>query len=175
MLWYSLENWEQFATQPKFSKFGSKNKKGPKQSQIEPDRALARSGWMRFDVHQPTICGTLKKKTSIRYYRKKRAPKRTSKQKPLVCAKCTKLASIFRKKQVVIDDESYFGLNNIELAGNAGFYSSNVEAIQKEAKLKRVKKFEPKIDGLGGHLSQGRTKALHRSLRSSNQPRCVHR
>lgn len=99
----------------------------------------------RFQVHQATICRTLKNKTSIRYYKKKRAPKRTPEQKSVARAKCTKLASIFRKKQVVIDDESYFGLSNFELAGNAGFYSSNLKATPKEVQLKRVEKFEPKL------------------------------
>jgi hypothetical protein len=90
-----------------------------------------------FGVSQSTICKTIKYKTSIRYYHKKRAPKRTVQQKAVARAKCTKLTKLFRKKHVVIDDESYFGLSNFEIAGNAGFYSSDVEKTPKEIQLKR--------------------------------------
>jgi hypothetical protein len=55
------------------------------------------------------------------------------------------LVSIFRKKFVIIDDESYFHLSNTELSGNAGYYSSDCEATPNEVKLKRKGKYEPKL------------------------------
>ena len=73
-----------------------------------------------FDCSQPHICKKIKNKTNIRY-RKKRAPKRTSVQKAAIRPKCRKLSIIFRKKAIIMDDESYFGLSNTELSGNAGF------------------------------------------------------
>lgn len=99
----------------------------------------------QFEVHQSTISRTIKHKTSIRYYKKKTAPKRTPLQMMTSRKKCSKLTKIFRKKQIIIDDESYFGLSNYKLSINAGFYSSNLDATSKDIKLKRKEKFEPKL------------------------------
>ena len=108
-------------------------------------RALAKV----LEVSQSTICRTMKDKTKIRFYKKQKAPKRTYQQKAVVRPKCSHLVKIFRKKQVVIDDESYFNSSSItsnnDLSGNAGFYSSNIDATPNEVKLKRVAKFEPKL------------------------------
>lgn len=98
-----------------------------------------------FGVSQPTICRTIKKKTNIRYYKKKKAPKRTDRQKAVVRPFCARLVRVFRKKKIIIDDESYFGLSNYELSGNAGFYSSNIDTTPIEVKIKRKEKFEPKL------------------------------
>ena len=98
-----------------------------------------------FDVHQSTIYRTIKQKTSIRYRKKIKAPKRTPQQTAVARSKCYQLANLFRKKVVVIDDESYFRLSNCDLSGNAGFYSSNVDTTPNEVKLKRVAKFELKL------------------------------
>ena len=56
-------------------------------------RALAR----RFEVCQQYISRVIQTKTTIRYWKKRRAPKRTSAQKAAIRPKCRKLASIFRK------------------------------------------------------------------------------
>ncbi len=61
-----------------------------------------------FGCHQSYVCRTIKRKTSIRYRKKGSAPGRTPQQKFAVRPKCSKLATIFRKKKVVIDDESFF-------------------------------------------------------------------
>lgn len=98
-----------------------------------------------FGVTQSAISQTINNKTNIRYYKKKTAPKRTEEQKQAIRPKCTKLTNVFRKKQIIIDDESYFGLSNYQLSGNAGFYSSNVEATSTEVTLKRKAKFESKL------------------------------
>ena len=94
-----------------------------------------------FDVHQSTIYRTIKQKTSIRYREKIKAPKRTPQQTAVARSKCYQLANLFRKKVVVIDDESYFRLSNCDLSGNAGFYLSNVDTMPNEVKLKSVAKF----------------------------------
>lgn len=104
-------------------------------------RSLAK----KFNVNQSYICKTIKQKTIIRYHKKIKAPKRTPEQQSLVRPKCSKLVEIFRKKQVIIDDESYFGLSNCNISGNSGFYSSDVTTTPNDVKLKRKQKFEQKL------------------------------
>jgi transcriptional regulator with XRE-family HTH domain len=98
-----------------------------------------------FNVSPSYICKTLKKKTNIRYRKKIKVPKRTDQQKAVLRSKCTKLSAIFRGKEVVIDDESYFRLSNSDLSGNAGFYTSDTKQTPDSVKLKRVAKYEQKL------------------------------
>ena len=55
-----------------------------------------------------------------------------------MCSKCLK--QLFRKeiiiRIVIINDESYFGLNNAELSSNSGPYCSNPDKTKFEIKLK---------------------------------------
>jgi len=44
-----------------------------------------------------------------------------------------------------MDDESYFGLSNTEISGNAGFYTSDPDLTKDEVKTKRKSKFEKKL------------------------------
>ena len=62
-----------------------------------------------------------------------------------VCPKCRNLVALFRKKIVIIVDESYFPLSNINLSGNAGCYTSDPDATPNDVKLKRKRKHEPKL------------------------------
>ena len=78
-------------------------------------------------------------------FQKTKTPKRTLAQKAAVRSKCRKLVSIFRKKVVIIDDKSYFYLSNTNISGNAGFYSSDINAASNDVRLKRKDKFEPKL------------------------------
>ena len=91
----------------------------------------------KFNVNQSHICRTIKQKTIIRYHKKIKAPKRTPEQQSLVRPKCSKLVELFRKKQLIIDDESYFGLSNSNISGNSGFYSSDVTATPSDVKFKK--------------------------------------
>ena len=99
----------------------------------------------RFNVSQQYISKIINEKTSIRHRNGTKAPKRTSAQKAAVRPKCRKLIAIFRKKIVIIDDELYFPLSNINLSGNAGYYTSDPDATLNEVKLKRKSKYEPKL------------------------------
>jgi transposase len=98
-----------------------------------------------FEVSQSMICKTLQNETSIEFKKKIRTPSRNPQQKELLRPKCAKLTRLFRGKQVIIDDESYFRLSNSDLSGNSGFYSSDVSTTPNSVKLKRVAKFEPKL------------------------------
>jgi len=104
-------------------------------------RALAKA----FECSLSHVCQTLRKKTSIRYRKKAKAPDRSPAQKSAVRPKCSKLARIFRGKKVIIDDESYFGLTNFQLSGNDGYYTSNPDETPEQVKLKRKAKYEPKL------------------------------
>lgn len=104
-------------------------------------RKLAR----KYNVHHSYIFKILKTKTDIRYRKKIKVPKRSDQQKQAVSKKCRKLTKLFRNKEVVIDDESYFRLNNSELSGNSGFYTSDITQTPDNVKLKRVAKFDQKL------------------------------
>jgi len=99
----------------------------------------------KFDVTQQYINKIIRTKTTIRYRKKVKVPKRTPQQKAAVRPKCHRLAGIFQKKSVVIDDESYFGLSDYALSGNSGYYTSNDNETPDAVKLKRKSKFDPKI------------------------------
>ena len=44
-----------------------------------------------------------------------------------------------------MDDESFFGLSNAELLGNAGYYTPDSNLTSDEEKTKRKSKFEKKL------------------------------
>jgi hypothetical protein len=98
-----------------------------------------------FGCSQSYVCKTLKRKTSIRYRKKIKKPKRLDSQKKAFRPKCLRLTKIFRNKKIIIDDESYFGLSNVQLSGNSGFYTSCVEETPDEVKSDERTKFEPKL------------------------------
>ena len=98
-----------------------------------------------FGCSQHYISETLRDKTNIRYRKKVKKPKRLDSQKSAVLRKCSKLVKLFQGKKIVIDDESYFGLSNFELSGNAGFYSSCIDETPDNVKSKEKSKFEPKL------------------------------
>ena len=77
----------------------------------------------QFGVTQQYISHKLKHKTNIRYRKKIKATKRTPVQAAAVRPKCARLVKIFREKEIIIDDESYFTLTNCNMSGNAGFYT----------------------------------------------------
>lgn len=99
----------------------------------------------KFNITQQYVCQILKEKTDIRYMKKKKVPNRTIAQQTVVRSKCRHLVNLFRGKIVILDDESYFRLSNNDLAANSGFYTSNIDKTPSKIKLKRIRKFEPKL------------------------------
>ena len=99
--------------------------------------------------------------------------KKLKHQKAAVRSKCCRLVLIFRKKIVIIDDESYFYLSNTNISGNAEFYSSDINAASNDVRLKRKDKFEPKkkakITCLDCILYKGILSAVYCSVRPSSQ------
>ena len=103
----------------------------------------------KFNVSQQYISKIINKKTSIGHRKKTKAPKRTTAQEAAVRPKCRKLVlhklvALFRKKLVIIDDESYFPLVNTNLSGNSVYYTSDPDAMSNEVNL-RKRKYEPKL------------------------------
>ena len=99
----------------------------------------------QYGVSQSYISQIINKKTSVRYRKKKKAPKRTAAQKAAIRPKCRALRQLFSKKVIILDDESYFGLSNSELSGNAGFYSSEPDETPYNVKTRETAKFQPKL------------------------------
>lgn len=99
----------------------------------------------KFGVSHSYIDKIINTKTSIEFRKKTRNLKRTEAQKAAVRPKCGRLARIFSKKEVVIDDKSYFKLSNCEFSINAGFYTSDIDKTPVDVKCKRKDKFEPKL------------------------------
>lgn len=99
----------------------------------------------RFNCSQSFISKTIKRKTSIKYRKKKKIPARTESQKERIKPNCRYLYRNFRHVDFILDDESYFTLGNTQLLGNSGFYSSDVCATPSEVKFKTKKKYEEKV------------------------------
>ncbi len=91
-----------------------------------------------FGCHHSYVCRTIQRKTSIRYRKKGYVPGRTPQQKSAVRPKCSALVKIFRKKKVVMDDESFFYLSDFDISGNKGYYASNVDETPDD--IKRTQK-----------------------------------
>ena len=85
----------------------------------------------------------------MKYYKRQYGPHASQKQKAAQKSRLTKLkkrimnASKFH--DIVMDDESYFGLSGFDQPGNQGYYAKNKEQVDIDIKYKRKQKFSPKI------------------------------
>ena len=95
--------------------------------------------------HQSYICKILKKKTNVVCYKKIKKPKMTASQKILAVPKCRKMYEKFKNLDFVMDDESYFTLNNSINSFNKHFYSSNRKKTHESLKYNYQKKFDEKL------------------------------
>lgn len=99
----------------------------------------------KFGCSQQHISETLKRKTTIKYRKKKKIPARTEFQKNEAKKRCGRLYLKFLNSICVMDDESYFTLSNSNVNSNAGFYSSNVASTSVNVKYWTKTKFEKKL------------------------------
>lgn len=109
------------------------------------DSVSIRCAARKFNVSKSYLHRTLKHKTSIKYRKKKKIPKRTETQKYLAKTKCGRLYRKFSKKMFILDDESYFTLSNTTMSGNNGYYASNIKTVRPEVKFRTQSKFEKKV------------------------------
>ena len=72
-------------------------------------------------------------------------PARTDAQKKKARARCNRICPIFKKYQVIIDDESYFTLSHSSINGNRNFYTSDISATPANVKYRPKAKYEQKL------------------------------
>jgi len=93
-----------------------------------------------------TISNILKSlKKPIYCFKRTKIPKRTPLQKLLARPKFRQMYLRYRRHIFVLDDESYFTLDNSALPGNDTFYSSDVNLTPSDVKNWEKPKFEPKL------------------------------
>ena len=98
----------------------------------------------KMKCDQSFICKTLKTKTSIRKRKKIKIPAQTDIQKSNARKLCKRIFRNFRKRNWIIDDESYFTLDNSEISGNNNFYSNDVSSTPNDVKYNPKQNFAPK-------------------------------
>lgn len=100
----------------------------------------------QFGVHQSTISRTLKKRTSVRIFTRRKAPKyRDENQKHRAQSNSWTLYQILKPDvQLILDDEKYFSLNG-DISCNRKYYTTDRSTAPSEVKFKTKMKFEPKL------------------------------
>ena len=107
-------------------------------------RKLART----FEVAQSTINNTIKN-LKISYFKREKVAKSTKLQNMKQKRRCSILRrTVFQarsRKDVIMDDESYFSLSGEIKPGNSGFYSDNKSNTPDNIRYVGVKKFPTKV------------------------------
>ena len=111
----------------------------------QKDGVSLRQAARKFNTVHSHIQKTLKSRTSIRRFKKKKIPKRTEAQKNKAKALCGRLYRLYQEKSIIMDDESYFTLKHSSINGNDGFYSSDVSQAPSGVKFSPKAKFENKL------------------------------
>lgn len=109
------------------------------------DQISYRTAALKFGASWSGTRKALLTKTSIRYRHKKKIPHRNDEQKALAKTKCGRLIRKFPNLAFIEDDESYFTLSHSTVAGNDGYYTSDVSAAPPSVKFTTKKKFESKV------------------------------
>ena len=96
----------------------------------------------KFKVSRLCIRRNLNK-MGLKYYKRRWAPKYTSKQLEEMPGKCRKLtdSEIF----IIMDDENYFSFSGDNIPSNVRFWSCERQRTSSEVKFKSKRKFAPKI------------------------------
>ena len=100
----------------------------------------------QFGEHQSTISRTLKKRTSVEIFTRRKAPKyRDENQKHRAQSNSWTLYKISKADvQLILDDEKYFSLNG-DIACYRKYYTTDRSTAPPEVKFKTKMKFEPKL------------------------------
>ena len=100
----------------------------------------------RFGVNQSAISRNLKKRTSVRVYKRRSAPKYISDdQQKRAKFNCLKLyKKISPNCQLVLDDEKYFTFSG-NFPENNRYYSSDTSSAPENIKFIQKQKFEPHL------------------------------
>ena len=99
-----------------------------------------------FGVHQSMILRTLKKRTSVKIFTRRKAPKyRDENQKHRAQSNSCALYKILKPDvQLILDNENYFSLNR-DISCNRKYYTTDRSTAPPEVKFKTKMKFEPKL------------------------------
>ena len=88
----------------------------------------------------------MKRRTKVRIYKRTKAPKYSKSQWERVRKNCGQLyRKISNDYFVIMDDEKYFSLSNINMPGNAYYYTSDNTTAPPDIKYNKESKYEPKI------------------------------
>ena len=100
----------------------------------------------RFGVSQSTISRNLKKRTSVRIYKRRSASKYNNEdQQQRAKSNCLKLyKKLSPDCQLILDDEKYFTLSG-NVPGNSRYYSSDPSSAPTNIKFKQKQKYEPHL------------------------------
>lgn len=109
------------------------------------DRVSTTQAARKFNCSQQFISKTLRKKTAIRCYKKKKIPNRNDKQREKIKTLCGRLYRKMSKKSCIIDDESYFTFSHSTINGNDNFYSNDVTQAPASIKFLPTAKYEKKL------------------------------
>lgn len=109
------------------------------------DKLSMRTGASRFGISKSWLHEALLTKTAIRRRKKTNIPDRTGIQVSLAKTKCGRLIRNFSNRAWVLDDESYFTLSHSSIAGNDGYYTSDINSVSPKVKFSKKKKFEKKV------------------------------
>ena len=127
----------------------------------------------KFNCHFTYIGKILKKRTNITKYKKRKRPYLNANQKKAARPKCRQMISKYGRYEFIIDDESYFTLDNAAQSGNDIFYSSNVCKTPEIVKNKYVKKIRSKINGLDGYFTKRNKQPIFCTKWFSSQSTCL--
>ncbi|CAF4988857.1 unnamed protein product, partial [Rotaria sp. Silwood1] len=100
----------------------------------------------KFGVTQPAIHYNLKK-LGLKYYKRQKAPKYTTKRLQQIPKKCGNIRRQLTTKHtfIIVDDEKYFSFSNDDMPQNTGFYSFDKEHVPDNVKYKTKEKYSKKV------------------------------
>ena len=100
----------------------------------------------KVNCSNKTIRAILKKmKKPILCYKRTKRPNKTPLKRLVARLKCKRLFETYRNSDFILDDESYFTLNNSTLSGNDTYYSNNRTLTPDDVKHYDKSKYEPKV------------------------------
>lgn len=129
----------------KAKKMNKKNIERLKDMFDDHDGVSQRQAARKLKCSPAMINYTLKTKTNIVCYKKKKIPMRTEAQRERIRTCCDRLYRKLQGISCIIDDESYFTLAHSTINGNDNFYSSHVKETPASVKYRPTAKFEQKI------------------------------
>ena len=101
-----------------------------------------------FNVCQATISNSLKR-VGVKYHKRKKAAKVSAKQKAVQQRRLSKLRrnqlKPTVKREIVMDDESYFTLTGSGMPGNSGFYTADKSSVPPNIQYYGKKKFPERV------------------------------